>query len=98
MDNDKYSKINESFNKIAYDYVEKLPEKGIVNHRYAVNAKPKTDKHKKLLEIANCIAYGGYDGYFYDGKDYIKVIDFWENVEKELKEVLGDLKEILNGE
>jgi len=98
MDNDKYSKINETFNKISYEYVEKLPEKGIVNHRYAVNAKPKTDKHKRLLEIANCIAYGGYDGYVYTEEGYIKVIDFWENCEKELKETLEELKKVLNGE
>jgi hypothetical protein len=91
MDNNEYSKIiEESFNKISYQYVEKLLEKGTVDCVYAVNVgEPKTDKHKRLLEVANDIVYGGYDGYIYNKDSYTKVIDFWENVEKELKEILN---------
>jgi hypothetical protein len=90
MDNNEYSKIiEESFSRISYEYVEKLPEKGTINRRYAVNAKPETDKRKRLLEIANDIVHGGYDGYIYTEEGYTKVIDFWGNCEKELKEILN---------
>jgi hypothetical protein len=91
MDNNEYSKIiEESFYKMTYGYVEKLPDKGTINRLYALNAKPETDKHKRLLEVANCIVDGGYDGYIYNKDGYTKVIDFWENIEKELKEILNE--------
>jgi hypothetical protein len=91
MDNNEYSKIiEESFSRISLMHVGKLPENGSENNMYIIAAEnAKTDKQKKLFEIASNIVYGGYDAYIYKDEDYIKVIDFWENCERELKELLN---------
>jgi hypothetical protein len=90
MDNNEYGKIiEESFSGISLKRVDELPENGTENQLYVINrGEAKTDKQKKLFELASSIVYGGYDVYLYKEKCYEKVIDFWESIEEDLKELL----------